>query len=57
VLDERFCDGFYYVRALNYLKQLLENPGMLKERQEELPEDQEVLDPYSRKARKAAKAQ
>jgi len=56
VMDERYCDGFYYVRALNYLKRLLENPGLLKQRQEELPEDQEVVDPFSRKARRAARA-
>ena len=56
VMDERFCDGFYYVKALNDLKMLLENPAVLKERQEDLPEDPEVVDPYSRKARRAAKA-
>ena len=56
VMDERFCDGFYYVQALNSLKKYLDNPSMLRERQEELPEDLEVIDPFSRKARRAAKA-
>ena len=56
VMDVRFCDGFYYVKALNYLKQLLDKPERLCQREENLPEDQEVVDPYSRKARKAAKA-
>ena len=56
VMDERFCDGFYYVRALGYFRKLMEHPEMLKEREENLPEDLEVIDPYSRKARRAAKA-
>ena len=29
VMDERFCDGFYYVRALNELKRILEHPEVL----------------------------
>lgn len=39
VLDERFCDGFYYVNALNYLKKLYMNPELLASRLEELPVD------------------
>lgn len=39
VLDERFCDGFYYVNALNYLKKLYMNPVLLASRLEELPVD------------------
>jgi len=39
VLDERFCDGFYYVNALNYLKKLYMNPALLTLRLEELPVD------------------
>lgn len=39
VLDERFCDGFYYVNALNYLKKLYMNPALLTSRLEELPVD------------------
>lgn len=39
VLDERFCDGFYYVNALNYLKKLYMNPKLLASRLEELPVD------------------
>jgi pyruvate/2-oxoglutarate dehydrogenase complex dihydrolipoamide acyltransferase (E2) component len=39
VLDERFCDGFYYVNALNYLKKLYMNPALLALRLEELPVD------------------
>lgn len=52
VLDERFCDGFYFVNALNDLKKMFENPSLLTTRLEELPEDVEVYDPGSRKARK-----
>ena len=29
VMDERFCDGFYYVKALNELKRILEHPEVL----------------------------
>lgn len=29
VMDERFCDGFYYVRGLNDLKKIYENPEVL----------------------------
>lgn len=29
VMDERFCDGFYYVKALNLLKNILEHPEVL----------------------------
>jgi hypothetical protein len=46
VMDERFCDGFYYVRALNELKRLMENPQQLLTPLETLPEDVEVADPY-----------
>lgn len=31
VMDERFCDGFYYVKALNELKRILEHPEVLLE--------------------------
>ncbi len=39
VLDERFCDGFYFVNALNDLKKMYLNPVSLTSRLEELPED------------------
>ena len=32
VLDERFCDGFYFVNALNVLKKMYANPSCLRER-------------------------
>lgn len=45
VLDERFCDGFYFVKALNFLKQIYLNPVMLTCRLEVLPEDEAVIAP------------
>lgn len=39
VLDERFCDGFYFVEALNVLKNMYLNPETLTSRLEELPKD------------------
>lgn len=45
VLDERFCDGYYFVHALNYLKKLYMNPEILASRLEQLPEDVEVFAP------------
>ena len=42
VLDERFCDGFYFVNALNDLKKMYANPASLTGRLEELPEDVKV---------------
>lgn len=39
VLDERFCDGFYYVNALNDLKKMYMDPASLTSRLEELPKD------------------
>lgn len=55
VLDERFCDGFYFVNALNDLKRMYENPALLTTPLEELPEDVEVYDHGSRRSRKKAK--
>ena len=55
VLDERFCDGFYFVHALNDLKRMYEDPAVLTERLEALPEDVDVYDSGSRKARRMAK--
>ncbi|MBO7084166.1 MAG: 2-oxo acid dehydrogenase subunit E2 [Bacteroidales bacterium] len=52
VLDERFCDGFYFVNALNVLKKMYANPSCLRDRLEELPEDVEVDNAGSHKARK-----
>ena len=45
VLDERFCDGFYFVNALNDLKKMYNNPTSLTMRLEELPEDVDVIHP------------
>jgi len=42
VLDERFCDGFYFVEALNYLKRMYLNPEMLTMRLAKLPVDEDV---------------
>lgn len=44
VMDERFCDGFYFVKVLAEMERLLAEPDELLERQEELPEDVEVED-------------
>lgn len=38
-LDERISDGFYYVRAIRLFKKLMENPELLLERPEEVPDD------------------
>lgn len=38
-LDERISDGLYYVRAIKMLKKLMENPELLLERPEEVPDD------------------
>lgn len=45
VLDERFCDGFYFVNALNDLKKMYNDPTSLAMRLEELPEDVDVIHP------------
>lgn len=39
VMDERFCDGFYYVSALKMLKDLFNNPYKLTEGLEKVEED------------------
>lgn len=43
VTDERFCDGFYFVNALKSLKKLYDNPALLCDKLEVLPEDTEVV--------------
>ena len=50
VTDERFCDGFYFVNAMKSLKKIYDNPSLMAERVEELPEDVEVVN--SRKLKK-----
>lgn len=42
VLDERYCDGFYFVEALNMLKKMYLNPEMLTTRLEHLPNADDV---------------
>lgn len=42
VLDERFCDGFYFVEALNVLKKIYMNPETLTTRLEHLPNTDDV---------------
>lgn len=39
VTDERFCDGFYFVSALKNLKKIYDDPHILCECLETLPED------------------
>lgn len=52
VIDERYCDGFYYVKATNYMRLLLKHPEHLLEPLEALEEDTKVL--YGKKAAKQA---
>ena len=47
VTDERFCDGFYFVSALRYLRTLYSNPAIMKESLEKLSEDTKVIDRHS----------
>ena len=48
VMDERFCDGFYFVNAFRQLTALLGNPESMKERLEELPQDTVVEHAFNR---------
>lgn len=50
VTDERFCDGFYFVSAMKFLRNQLLNPSGLLVPLESLPEDTKVI--HGRKARK-----
>ena len=52
VLDERYCDGFYFVEALNVLKNMYMNPTVLTSRLETVPEDDEM---YKKKKVKSEK--
>lgn len=52
VLDERYCDGFYFVEALNVLKNMYMNPETLTSRLETVPEDDEM---YKKKKVKSEK--
>ena len=47
VTDERFCDGFYFVTALRKLRELWNNPALMKEPLEELASDVKVIDRHS----------
>lgn len=38
-LDERISNGFYYIKAIDLLKQILEHPELLLEKPEEVPDD------------------
>ncbi len=38
-LDERISNGFYYITAIRLFKNLMENPELLLERPEEVPDD------------------
>lgn len=49
VMDERFCDGFYYVSALKFLKKQYTNPYLLCERLEKVEED--IPFEYKKKAK------
>ena len=54
VMDERFCDGFYYVKAMNDMKRMLRNPAVLTKRLDTLVEDVDVIDRHSRRYKRAA---
>ena len=54
VMDERFCDGFYYVSSLKILKDLLANPGKMRERLEKVEEDV-TFDYKNKEVKKQAK--
>lgn len=51
VTDERFCDGFYFVTALKKLRELWNNPALMKEPLEELASDVKVIDRHSYRKR------
>ncbi len=51
VTDERFCDGFYFVTALKKLRELWNNPALMKERLEQLATDVKVIDRHSYRKR------
>jgi hypothetical protein len=38
-IDERISDGFYYIRAMNKFKEILNNPRLLEEKLEHIPVD------------------
>lgn len=38
-IDERISDGFYYIRAMNEFKEILNNPKLLEEKLEHIPID------------------
>ena len=55
VTDERFCDGFYFVNALRYMKALYLHPEQMLSPLEALAEDTRVEDRHSfRKSRRGA---
>ena len=47
VTDERFCDGFYFVNALKTLRNLYNDPSLMKEPLAEVTEDVKVKDRHS----------
>ena len=56
VMDERFCDGFYFVNAFKQLTALLANPDSMMERLEELPQDTVVKTIFNKKKREKQNA-
>jgi len=54
VMDERFCDGFYYVSSLKLLKDFFTNPSKLREKLDKVEEDV-TFDFKNKEAKKAAK--
>lgn len=56
VMDERFCDGFYYVSSLKMLKDFYTNPTKLCERLENVVED-ETFDFKNKEQKKKTKAE
>ena len=41
-IDERISDGFYYIRAMDEFKEILNNPKLLEEKLERIPVDNAV---------------
>lgn len=55
VVDERICDGFYFAKALKYLKSAIKNPAILEEPYV-LTDEQKLLN-YPKKEAKQVKKQ
>jgi pyruvate/2-oxoglutarate dehydrogenase complex dihydrolipoamide acyltransferase (E2) component len=38
-IDERISDGFYFIKAMNEFKEILNNPQLLEKKLEQFPVD------------------